>query len=198
MTMAVDKRKGATLVAVAAMLTALCFLLLAGTSPRQASALGTTCDHADSLVDEATAKQLRKALACLIHKKRAQRDRRRLRANDDLNTLVRKHNRLMIEEDCFRHTCPGERSLRRRLERSGYLDAGDRYGYGQNIGCAITPQAQLNEWLAHDFHRRNILGKRFRHFGIAANKGAPRPPSRPCDPEGERATYTVLFAWRKR
>ena len=44
------------------------------------------------------------------------------------------------------------------------------------------------------YHRRNILGKKFRHVGVGVGKGAPTS----CGNDRGNATYTVIFAWRKR
>jgi uncharacterized protein YkwD len=191
-------RTAATFAAVAAV-AALCFALLASSSTREASALGTDCGpHVDDVPGEATGRQLRKAVRCLINEERVARDRRRVRANRPLTELAQRHTKLMVAEDCFDHRCPGERSLPRRIETSGYVAAGGRYGYGENLGCSRTPQGMVNEWMATSFHRKNILDGRFRHIGVGGKRGSPLPRgSEDCTPGRQYMTYTVIFAWRK-
>jgi uncharacterized protein YkwD len=117
-----------------------------------------------------------------------------VRSNRALKGLARNHNKVMLRQDCFRHQCRGEAPLAKRLERSAYLGPGDRYGFGQNLGFGPTPQAMIDRWMKNTPHRRNILGKRFRHIGVGVGRGTPiaGKADRP------NATYTVLFAWRKR
>ena len=188
------------LVLAVATLTALCFTLLASGSARDARAVGTGCGpHVDARPGEATARQMRKALRCLINEERVARDRRPVRTNRPLTRIAKRHTRIMVEENCFTHQCPGERPLRKRIESSAYIEDGGRYGYGENLGCSTTPQNMVTEWMSISFHRENILERRFRHLGIGAKRGSPFPPgSDDCMPARRYMTYTVIFAWRKR
>ena len=193
-----SKRTAAIFAAVAA-IGALCFGFLTWTSTQDASARGTECGpHVDDVPGEATARQMRKAVRCLINEERAARDRRRLRSNRPLARIAQAHSKVMVADDCFTHRCPGERPLRKRIESSNYLAAGGRYGYGENLGCSRTPQGMVNEWMATSFHRENILERRFRHIGVGAKRGSPFPPGgEDCAPGRQYMTYTVIFAWRK-
>jgi uncharacterized protein YkwD len=187
---------------IAAALGAVCFGVLVSSPAGGASARGTTVDcgpYANSTIRDATPRQLRRALGCLINNERSARDKRRLRGNPDLGRLARKHTKVMVETDCFQHQCEGERPLRNRIENSGYLKPGMRYGYGQNLGCSRTPAGMVSAWMQNDFHRRNILNRRFRHFGIGAKRRSPYPKGEgDCSPERRFVTYTVIFGWRKR
>jgi uncharacterized protein YkwD len=191
------KRIGGAVAAVAA-LAAVGFALFVSPPGLDASARGAGCGpHADDTPDQATGRQLRKALACLINAERAERDRRRVRPNADLTAIARRHTKVMVKEDCFKHQCPGERSLRKRIEGS-YVKGGGRYGYGENLGCSTTPAGMVEVWMNNSFHRKNILDGRFRHFGIGAKNGSPYPRgSEQCSPGGDYMTYTVIFGWRK-
>lgn len=192
-------RRTGGILAVAAALTALCFALLASSPALNASALGTGCGpHVDAVPGEATAKQMGKALRCLINQERAERGRREVRFNRDLAGIARRHTKLMVSEDCFTHQCEGERPLRQRIASSPYMAAGGRFGYGENLGCSRTPQAMLNAWMGTSFHRKVILDKRFRQVGTGAKRGSPYPSgSGSCSPGRQFVTYTVIFAWRK-
>ena len=187
-----------------AVMAAFGFVLLLGPPGLDASARGTEgtdCGpHAGHTGDEATVKQLRNALGCLIDEERAERDRRELRPNKALKRIARRHTRVMLEQDCFKHECPGERSLRKRIERSDYVkNGGIRYGYGEILGCSRTPAGMVEEWMGIRFSKKNIVDGRFRHIGIGAKRGSPFPRgSASCSPGGRYVTYTVIFAWRKR
>ena len=190
-----DKR---VLAACAAGALACLLLALPGASPAGAAAGGASCAHANDTAADATLRQLRKALGCLINAERRERDRRVLRPEEHLQQLAKRHTRVMLEEDCFRHECPGERSLRKRIEGSGYVQPGSLYGYGENLGCALTPAGMVDAWMtsANRYHRRNILDRKFRHMGIGAGRGAPAPAGDKCEAHGT-VTYTVIFGWRK-
>jgi uncharacterized protein YkwD len=191
------KRIGAAAAVVAA-LAALGFALLISPPALDARATAAPCGpHADHTPGEASAKQLRKALHCLINRERAQRDRKRARANRDLTRIARRHTKVMLKKECFEHECPGERSLRRRIEASGYIKGG-RYGYGENLGCSETPAGMVAAWMKAAFHRKNIVDGRFRHIGIGAKRGRPYPSGGDqCRPGSGHMTYTVIFGWRK-
>jgi uncharacterized protein YkwD len=189
---------GACAVALAALA---CAVLLSASAP-DARAEGTDCGpHVDSTPDEATIRELRRALACLINAERAERDRKKLRPNAELARVAKRHTKVMLAEQCFKHECPGERSLKKRIETSGYLEPGQRYGYGENLGCSTTPANMLEAWMtsASRFHKKNILDRKFRHIGIGAKQGTPYPRgSDQCTPGRDYVTYTVIFGWRKR
>jgi uncharacterized protein YkwD len=151
------------------------------------------CANADALIDEATAKQLQKALTCLINNKRRDRGKRALDSNSNLREVAGKHNRAMIRENCFAHRCPGEPGLGKRIRRTGYLDGARSWKFAENIGCAPRPQNMFNRWMNGSFHRGNMLNKAYRDVGAAAMKD--QVPASGCG----KATvlYTVVFAVRK-
>ena len=185
-------------IGVVAALAALGFALLISPPGLDASA-GVGCGpHAEHHPNEATSKQLRRALGCLINAERSDRNRKRLRPNADLTRIARKHTKLMVKEDCFKHECPGEPTLRRRIETSGYLKRGGRYGYGEILGCSTTPAAMVKEWMGIHYSKKNIVDRHFRHIGIGGKQGSPFPPGgQSCRPGSEHMTYTVIFGWRK-
>ena len=185
--------------AVVAALATLGFALLISPPGLDARALGPGCGpHAAHTPTEASSKQLRKALGCLINRQRAQRDRKLVRANADLSRIARRHTKAMIKDECFKHQCPGERSLRKRIESSGYLKGGGRYGYGEILGCSDTPSAMIEEWMNTPFSKKNIVDGRFRQVGVGGKQGSPFPPGgEQCRPGSGHMTYAVIFGWRK-
>ncbi len=152
------------------------------------------CAHATDDPSEATAKQIRAALACLLGRERRKADRLRLREHGALGSVATRHTKLMLRKDCFEHRCRGERTLEKRILASGYVRPGDSYRFAENIGCARTPKAQVQAWMHSREPRKNIRRARFTHIGIGFRKGAPESVD-DCAPEF--GTYTVTFAWRK-
>lgn len=172
--------------------------LLASPAPDRAGAVAAqrACANADSPPPAVTRSEMRKALACLLRRERAQRDRKRVKPNAALNRVAQKHTRKMVKQNCFRHQCKGEDPLGKRIEDSGYLKPGDRYGFGQILGCATTPRKMVEQWMRKRAARRTILDRSFRHLGVGAVKGAPKVVES-CQVPNAYATYTALFAWRR-
>lgn len=168
-------------------------LLLASGATTSRSYAGSVCNNAGATIDEASGKELRRALTCLINDKRRERDRPILDPNGDLKEAANKHNKAMLRENCFSHDCPNEPSLGQRVRRSGYLQGARRWRYAENIGCAVTPRALLRIWMKNDFARQNILNRVFRDIGAGAVKD--QVPRSKCD-TGNEVTYTVVFARR--
>ena len=107
-------RKGIAPIAAAG-LAVLALLLLFGAE--RANAGG--CQHTDGKASQISIRDAKKAVICLINKKRANHGVRQLEPNGDLNDAARKHSRHMQRHGCFSHECPGEPDLGSRLRRSG-------------------------------------------------------------------------------
>jgi uncharacterized protein YkwD len=176
---------------VAVVLTVFATILLAGAKP--ASAGAATCAHSDDTRATASLAQLEKSVLCLVNQKRSSLDRHRLDRNGDLNQAAQRHTHTMLKKDCFKHQCPGEPGLGKRVHKSGYLDGANRWRYAENTGCALRPRDMLHAWLQTRFTRKNLLNGDFRDVGIGAGKGA---PSR-CSHDPAMTTYTAVFAWRE-
>ncbi len=157
------------------------------------AAAASTCAHADSGIDDASAGQLANAVRCLINDDRAARDRRRLSDDGKLRRAARRHNKAMLGKNCWSNQCPGEPRLERRIRDSGYLKGARRWSYGEVFGCADTPRAMLSTWLGKNFARGNIRERAFRDVGVAAVRDQVRRSI--CD-EGTEVTFTVVFARR--
>ena len=165
---------------------------LAGPPP----ALAGACANANATTGEATPVELRKAIVCLVNRERAQRDKRRLESNSKLAEAADRHNRAMVEDNCWKHNCPSEPRLGRRIRNTGYLDGARRWEYAQNFGCAQTPKRMVSRWMNANqpFFRRNILDGEWRDIGADAVEQA--VPASNCD-SGSPATYTLVFAFRR-
>lgn len=166
-------------------------LLAIPQSPAQAGG----CANANAMPGEASAKQLGRSVLCLVNRERKKADKKPVKADRDLTDVARRHTDVMIKKDCLNHQCKGEKKLKKRIEDSGYLSPGDRYGYGEILGCSLTPQAMFNAWMKRDFERKIIRGGKFRQVGVGARKGKVGVAG--CDDGGRRGVYALLFAWKR-
>jgi uncharacterized protein YkwD len=194
--MARDARSGhrfGRVAAIAALLAATVvatLMLLA--SPRLEAASAATCANAEAPAQGLERKALRKALACLINKERKQRDLVRLGKSRQLQKAAQRHTNVMVKTDCLLHECPGEASIDQRIRRTGYLDGARHWAYAENTGCALTAKAMVGRWMDSDFHRGNLLRRKFRDLGVGVSE---KPVAGECKPD--YATFTAVFAWRK-
>ena len=174
----------------------LCLLALSLPAVGSAGApLKKGCAFATATSATASKGQLRKGVSCLIAHKRKAAKVHRVSADRALKKVSQGHARTMVKTNCFKHVCEGEASIPTRLKKSGYLDGAGSYGFGENTGCASTPKAMVAAWMRSDYHRGNLLGRKFRDFGVGISKGAPER-QRACQGNGF-TTFSVLFTWRK-
>jgi uncharacterized protein YkwD len=162
-----------------------------GAGPAQAA----QCANANAAIDQASAKELQKALACVIDRERADRDRHKLDSNGKLEKAARRHNRTMLDQNCWAHKCNGEDGLEKRIRKTGYLKGAHKWKFAENFGCAATPKGMVGQWLESDFQRRNLLSPDYEDVGIAASKDQVSDPPSNC--AADRVTYTAVFASRK-
>jgi uncharacterized protein YkwD len=75
----------------------------------------------------------------------------------------------MIQDDFLAHTDPKNKvSPGDRLTSAGYI----YYAMGENLGAGQqTPDEIVNDWMASDAHRENILSEDWRETGIAVRRG---------------------------
>jgi uncharacterized protein YkwD len=184
---------------VALLMAVLAASSLPGAGPETASAAtrGTDCPHGGSTRDEATRRQIRRAVICLINRRRDNRGSDPLQPKATLRNTSQEHAQLMVEEDCFEHRCPGEDGLAKRIRDSGYLRGAENWRYAESLGCAQTPRAMVHLWLQERFDRRNILGRGYEDIGLGVVKGAPRTAARACRPANDFVTFTLLVARRR-
>jgi uncharacterized protein YkwD len=181
------------LAAVAALLAATLVATLALlASPRVEAASAASCANAEAPAQGLERKPLRKALACLINKVRKQRDLVKMGKSRQLQKAAQRHTNVMVKTDCLLHQCPGEASIEQRIRRTGYLDGVRHWAYAENTGCAVTAKAMVARWMDSDFHRGNLLRRKFRDLGVGVSE---KPVASEC--KADYATFTAVFAWRK-
>jgi uncharacterized protein YkwD len=184
-------------VAVAAVAAALAGLSLAsiqlagatgGAPPAQR---GAACGNGDRPAGELTPTELRRAVRCLINAERQARDRTRLVRDRSLQRVGQKHAATMVASDCLAHRCDDELELEERIRRAGYFDGADAWQYAESTGCGMSAKAMVTNWMAHGYHRVNILEKTYRDVGIGA---VPEPVDSRC--EDGYGTFAIVFGWR--
>jgi uncharacterized protein YkwD len=174
--------------AVATVGVSLTVSLAPGVAPAAAA-----CRHTKAHPHEVELGKVRKAVTCLINRKRAKRDRPELDPSRRLRLAARSHTKTMLAKDCFRHRCNGERSLPRRIKRSGYTKRQRAWRFAENLGYENTPRQMVARWMHSIYNRRNLLNGDFRDIGVGVRWGAPVEGR----DDSKFATYTIVFGWRR-
>lgn len=185
------ERRGRIGVGGAIALLALGLIVALGAAPGTAAAAG--CPHANARPHTTSLSNLRTAMRCLVNKKRAQHNLHKLKDNAKLARAAKKHTGVMLAKDCFKHHCPGEPGLRKRMKRSGYLQGAKAYYFAEDLGFDRTPKRMIGRLMGDPYNRHNILNGDFRDIGVGAGWGAPKKSR----DDSKFATYTILFAWRR-
>jgi uncharacterized protein YkwD len=159
-----------------------------GVAPARAA-----CPHAKAHAHEVSLPKLRKAVSCLVNRERSEHDRSPLKPNANLKHAAQDHNDVMLAKECFRHDCPGELGLGRRVRRSGYTKGQRAWRFAENLGFDKTPRQMVKRWLHSPFNRHNMLDPGFRDLGVGVGWGAPK---RGLD-DTDLATYTIILALRR-
>lgn len=166
-------------------------------APDSAEAASACSRFGDKPGAELRAAQARRAITCLLNRKRARRDLPKLKTNGKLQRAAQKHTDYMRRHGCFDHRCGGEPDLGARVRRVGYIVAGlTRWAYGENIawgeGRLGTPKAIVAAWMRSSGHRASILNRQFRDIGVGFARGTPHSP------RANGGIYTTDFGLRHR
>ena len=151
---------------------------------------GTVCPAAGKPAAQASTKELRKSVRCLIKDERSNRGLDVLGRDQSLAEAAALHSEAMVEADCLAHQCSGEDDLATRLRDAGYFDGAEMWQFAENTGCGMSAEAMVANWMATRFHRVNILEPRFHEIGVGVV--GERVKGR-C--EKGYATFTVVVAW---
>jgi uncharacterized protein YkwD len=143
-----------------------------------------------------TITQARRAVACLVNRKRRQHGLGALDRDGRLNRSAQRHTRRMRNRGCFSHQCSGERDLVGRLWSVNYLERGlRRWACGENIAWGMRSEGRpanvVRAWMHSPSHRAAILSRTFRDMGIGFVRGTPANNRR------FGATYTIDFGLRR-
>jgi uncharacterized protein YkwD len=159
--------------------------------PSPAAQRGSACAKADAPAADLRPAELRKAVRCLINDERVARGRAKLTRVRTLQTVAQKHAVAMVATGCLAHRCGEEDELEERIRRAGYFEGADAWQYAESTGCGVSAEAMVTNWMAHGYHRTNLLAKTYSDVGVGA---VPEPVESRC--EGDYATFAVVFGWR--
>jgi uncharacterized protein YkwD len=170
-------------------LAAAAFLSAATTS------IASACENAGKTPSELTLEEARRAVRCLINKKRHNRGVKRLRSNGPLEQAAQGHSQAMESGKFFSHYSPDGTSPSGRIQSSGYTARARRWRIAENIGWGEgrmgSPRETVRTWMRSASHRDALLSRSYRHLGVGFVVGSPERSS------GDAAIYTVDFGNRK-
>ena len=134
-------------------------------------------------------KQLQRSIRCLINEERAKRDLGRLARTRTFRRWgwrTAKRGRDQLPRAPVRRRGSRDQAARGRLLRRRGM-----WQFAENTGCALSAEAMAANWMATNFHRVNILERRFHEIGVGAVQGRVKDRcERGC------ATFAVVLGWR--
>ena len=99
----------------------------------------------------------------LVNIERAKRGAAPLALSRKLNNSAQFHANFMAKNDCFKHLCPTEPDLGRRVLNAGYKWR----AVGENIAAGQPDAAEVVAgWMTSPGHRKNILNPRYKEIGV--------------------------------
>jgi uncharacterized protein YkwD len=163
-------------------------LALALCAPGGAAA--ADCPGADAVPAADNLPAIGQATLCLVNEQRAAHRLSGLRVNPKLSSASSGYSQRMVAQAFFAHEAPDGTTLVERLTSAGYLNGGDDWVVGENIGWGqgplSTPRSMVNAWMNSTGHRRNILAADYAEIGLGLAVGTPADAT-------WGATYTTDF-----
>jgi uncharacterized protein YkwD len=165
-------------------------LLVALALGAPAGAGAADCPGADAVPAADNLPAIGQATLCLVNDQRAAHGIKGLRVNARLSGASSGYSQRMVAQAFFDHQAPDGTTLVQRLTSVGYLNGGDDWVVGENIGWGqgplSTPRAMVDAWMNSSGHRRNILGADYAEIGLGLAMGTPEDAT-------WGATYTTDF-----
>jgi uncharacterized protein YkwD len=170
---------------------AVALLALACGAPPAAHA--ANCAGADVVPAADNLAVVSQATLCLVNDQRTSHGLRPLSENRALTGASAAYSQRMVQQAFFAHESPDGGTLVSRLTAVRYLNGGDDWVVGENIGWGqgplATPRSMVTAWMNSKGHRENILTTDYREIGLGFALGTP-----PDSTWG--ATYTTDFGDR--
>jgi uncharacterized protein YkwD len=147
-------------------------------SAGDARAEGASCKPAHEAPRQATLRELRSSMLCLINRVRGHYGIGALRENPQLRRSATGHSEDMVEHGYFSHYGPAGSTVGSRVASAGYLARVNIYFVGENIGGGIgsnggSALAVFRAWMHSPPHRANILDPGFHDIGVGVVRGYP-------------------------
>src|SRR5688572_28114384 len=131
-------------------LAALAAALLVVPAAAPSTALAA-CKNSHAHPAETSPATIRNATLCLLNRRRAANDRRKLRTNRRLAKAAVAHARDMVRRDYFAHTAPGGVSFVDRIMRQDYVGPDQGWALGENLAWGshglASPRAIVRSWM---------------------------------------------------
>jgi uncharacterized protein YkwD len=154
------------------------------------SAAAADCPGADAVPAADNLPAIGQATLCLVNQQRTAHGLGALRTNARLSSASIGYSQRMVAQAFFDHQAPDGTTLVQRLTSVGYLNGGDDWVVGENIGWGqgplSTPRAMVTAWMNSSGHRRNILATDYGEIGLGLAIGTPEDAT-------WGATYTTDF-----
>ncbi|MEN3282947.1 MAG: hypothetical protein V7607_4087 [Solirubrobacteraceae bacterium] len=154
------------------------------------SAAAADCPGADAVPAADNLPAIGQATLCLVNEQRTEHGLGALRTNARLSSASIGYSQRMVTQAFFDHQAPDGTTLVQRLTSVGYLNGGDDWVVGENIGWGqgplSTPRAMVTAWMNSSGHRRNILATDYGEIGLGLAIGTPEDAT-------WGATYTTDF-----
>jgi uncharacterized protein YkwD len=184
------ERAGMGTLRAACCVAVIAVLSVAALAPEAHSA---PCPAADGPATAHSVTELRATLLCLHNRARGRYGLGPLGAAPALQRAAQRHAAHMVSAGFMAHTTPAGTTLLERIRRVGYIEPGEGFLLGENLGYGsgevAAPAAMFRMWMRSPEHRAEILAAEFRDVGIGAARGTPTG--------AEGRTYTIEFGVRR-
>jgi uncharacterized protein YkwD len=136
----------------------------------------------------------RRAVACLINRRRLHHGLHRLRVSIPLDVAAQAHSDAMATGNFYSHE--GDGTPASRAQAAGYISGARAWEIGENLdwgsGKAASPRAIVVDWMRSPEHRSVMLTGSFRQIGVGVTDGSPMSPD-----VQNAAMFTADFGFRK-
>ncbi len=191
--METGRKKHLGVAGLIATIGALALLAPAGPAVGKGGGGGSECKNIETAIKQLSTTSARKAVFCMLNEERRRHAASPLKKSKTLQKVAQKHTKKMVQTDCLSHACPGEANLDTRIKQSGYTKGASKFSFAENTGCGLTVKAMVANWMASQFHRVNILEKKFEDGGVGFSPG--RVPSKCANGYG---TFTAVFGYTEK
>lgn len=152
------------------------------------------CANAGLEPAQGNLRAVRRATLCLLNVQRTKNGLGKLRSNRLLQRVATRYAKQMVSQSFFDHVSPTGSTFVERILQSAYVDAGDGYTLGENLGWGggvlAIPKRIVRAWMSSPGHRANILNGKFVDIGVGVVPGVPVAGG------GPGATYVNEFGTR--
>ena len=159
-------------------------------------ASASACAGAGQRSPQLSQSQAKRAVICLINKKRAHFHLHGVHGNGKLTRAAEDHSASMNNLNYFAHDSSSDGSPVSRISSTGYMSGASFWSVGENLrwgwGTESTPKSAVSAWMHSPEHRMVMLTPSFRDIGIGFASGSPTGSD-----ENGSAIYTADFGYRR-